>query len=461
MKKEKVFFTSIYCPPYPPKGEYPDRITNRAYKTLKEIGINNVFGHYEDSYGEEYLKEALVCSENAGITYYPRLALFQKYLAVSGSDVYKGTSYRFLSADEKTELEKEFIEKTKECANYSSFGGVFFGDESPIGSFEGMAAAKRAFDKNFPNYEFHYNCLNYCIDDAMLFGGKNAVDYKELDGDLKCESKNRFNRYRLLIDEYLEVVNPEYLTTDMYPYLTLWPSVPTSIHRGLYELNALFAEYKKKYNVKTFTYIQTGAWDCSVRKVNRAEMALQMNVAIAYGHEGVVFFPGVFPNDFLYDSTYEAYKNGGCGLLDVDNNPTVYADMAKSLLSELQICAPILLNASFEGVYAIGDFKGGFDKAVDIDSLPDSDCIYVGKLPNLSIYEGDKPDIETDFQLLIGVFKQKDGKKAYFIVNNSIVGDAKVSIKTENCNAIIGGKKITTGEYLHTTIPAGEYICLY
>lgn len=158
-------------------------------------------------------------------------------------------------------------------------------------------------------------------------------------------------------------------------------------------------------------------------------MALQMNVAIAYGHEGVVFFPGVFPNDFLYDSTYEAYKNGGCGLLDVDNNPTVYADMAKSLLSELQICAPILLNASFEGVYAIGDFKGGFDKAVDIDSLPDSDCIYVGKLPNLSIYEGDKPDIETDFQLLIGVFKQKDGKKAYFIVNNSIVGDAKVSIK--------------------------------
>ena len=61
MKKEKVFFTSIYCPPYPPKGEYPDRITNSAYKTLKEIGINNVFGHYEDSYGEEYLKEALDC----------------------------------------------------------------------------------------------------------------------------------------------------------------------------------------------------------------------------------------------------------------------------------------------------------------------------------------------------------------------------------------------------------------
>lgn len=458
---EKRFFTSIYCPPYPPKGDYPSRITDNAYGMLHDVGIDNVFGHFEDMYGKEYLEQALECSDKAGITYYPRLNLFKKYLAVSGSDVYEGISYRFLSQSEKEKLEKEFVEGLEKCAKHKSFGGVFFGDESPIGSFEGIAAAKNIFDKHFPGYEFHYNCMNYCIDDTMLFGGKNSVDYKELDGDLKCESKNRFNRYKPFIDKYLDEVKLDYLTTDMYPYLTLWKEVPTSIHRGLYELNALFAEYKKSYNVMTFTYIQTGAWDCSVRKVNRAEMALQMNVAIAYGHEGVVFFPGVFPNDFLYDSTYEAYKNGGCGLLDVDNNPTVYADMAKSLLSELQICAPILLNASFEGVYAIGDFKGGFDKAVDIDSLPDSDCIYVGKLPNLSIYEGDKLDIETDFQLLIGVFKQKDGKKAYFIVNNSIVGDAKVSIKTENCNAIIGGKKITTGEYLHTTIPAGEYICLY
>ena len=461
MKKEKVFFTSIYCPPYPPKGEYPDRITNSAYKTLKEIGINNVFGHYEDSYGEEYLKEALVCSENAGITYYPRLELFQKYLAVSGSDVYKGTSYRFLSADEKTELEKEFIEKTKECANYSSFGGVFFGDESPIGSFEGMAAAKRAFDKNFPNYEFHYNCLNYCIDDAMLFGGKNAVDYKELDGDLKCESQNRFNRYRLLIDEYLKVVNPEYLTTDMYPYLTLWPSVPTSIHRGLYELNALFAEYKKKYDVKTFTYIQTGAWDCGVRKVNRAEMALQMNVAIAYGHEGVVFFPGCFPNDFLNDPGCDASKNGDCGLLDVNCNPTVYAEMAKDLIADLQKCAPILLDAEFSGVYSVGEFNGGIDKSVDVDALVDGDCIFVGELPNFALYEGEKPQIETDSQLLVGVFEQQNGGKAYFIVNNSIVVNANVTIKSGCRNVIASGEKQTTGDCFVANIPAGEYICLY
>lgn len=458
---EKRFFTSIYCPPYPPKGDYPSRITDNAYGMLHDVGIDNVFGHFEDMYGKEYLEQALECSDKAGITYYPRLNLFKKYLAVSGSDVYEGISYRFLSQSEKEKLEKEFVEGLEKCAKHKSFGGVFFGDESPIGSFEGIAAAKNIFDKHFPGYEFHYNCMNYCIDDTMLFGGKNSVDYKELDGDLKCESKNRFNRYKPFIDKYLDEVKLDYLTTDMYPYLTLWKEVPTSIHRGLYELNALFAEYKKSYNVMTFTYIQTGAWDCSVRKVNRAEMALQMNVAIAYGHEGVVFFPGVFPNDFLNDPGCDASKNGDCGLLDVNCNPTVYAEMAKDLIADLQKCAPILLDAKFSGVYSVGEFNGGIDKSVDVDALVDGDCIFVGELPNFALYEGEKPQIVTDSQLLVGVFEQQNGSKAYFIVNNSIVVNANVTIKSGCKNVIASGEKQTTGDCFVANIPAGEYICLY
>lgn len=106
MKKEKVFFTSIYCPPYPPKGDYPSRITDNAYGMLHDVGIDNVFGHFEDMYGKEYLEQALECSDKAGITYYPRLNLFKKYLAVSGSDVYEGISYRFLSQSEKRNLKR-------------------------------------------------------------------------------------------------------------------------------------------------------------------------------------------------------------------------------------------------------------------------------------------------------------------------------------------------------------------
>ncbi len=454
------FFTAIYCPPYPPKGEYPNRISDRAYRLLRDIGIDNVFGHYEDAYGEEYLKQALLCSERAGITYFPRLKLFQKYLAVSGSDVYPGTSYRLLPENEKALLQDEFIGKVKECAKYPSFGGIFFGDESPIGSFEGMAAAKRAFDRNFPGYEFHYNCLNYCIDDAMLFGGKTAVDYKELDGDLKCASENRFRRYRLLIERYLTEVKPAYLTTDLYPYLTLWQTVPHSVHRGLYELNGLFAEYKKKYAVQTFTYVQTGAWDGGVRKVTKAEMALQMNVAAAYGHEGFVFFPGCFPNDFLYEPSTDAAKNGDCGLLDANCNPTVYAEMAKPLLEKLQKCAPVLLQSQFLGVYAVGQFHGGFIPE-EISSLPDADCIFSGTLPDFAIYGGERPEIETDSQLLVGVFRQKSGKPAYFLVNNSLLTAAEVRIDLPGCRYTAGEEEKTAETEFCVTVPAGEFVCVY
>lgn len=63
--------------------------------------------------------------------------------------------------------------------------------------------------------------------------------------------------------------------------------------------------------------------------------------------------------------------------------------MAKDLISDLQKCAPILLDAEFSGVYSVGEFNGGIDKSVDVDALVDGDCIFVGELPNFALYEGE------------------------------------------------------------------------
>lgn len=114
--------------------------------------------------------------------------------------------------------------------------------------------------------------------------------------------------------------------------------------------------------------------------------------------------------------------------------------MAKDLIADLQKCAPILLDAKFSGVYSVGEFNGGIDKSVDVDTLVDGDCIFVGELPNFALYEGEKPQIETDSQLLVGVFEQQNGGKAYFIVNNSIVVNANVTIKSGCKNVIASGE---------------------
>ena len=55
MKKDR-FFTAVYCPPYPPKGKYPNRITEAVYQILKDVGIDHIFGHFEDNYGRIFIR---------------------------------------------------------------------------------------------------------------------------------------------------------------------------------------------------------------------------------------------------------------------------------------------------------------------------------------------------------------------------------------------------------------------
>lgn len=349
-------------------------------------------------------------------------------------------------------------------SHHACFGGIYFGDESAYGAIEGIADAQKLFLENYPDKEFHYNNLNYCFSDVHLFGGEHSEDYRVLTGDLECKSENRFNRYRFLIDKFVDTVQPEYLTTDFYPFGWAWRNIPTSVHRGVYELNSIFADYKKKNKgMKSYQYIQVGYWDDEVRMNTRAEMALQMNITLAYGHEGFAFFPGVFPNDFLDDppTPWEYGKGGICGLVDAYGRETMYADFAREILNDLQAFAPIMLSSEFLGVATVGEYHNGFD-GVDISVLPDNDALYTGWLPKWCRYEEALPKINTDSQLFIGVFMQENGKKAYFVVNNSTLIKANATLYLEGVHTVIqkGALAEKNGE-ISVRIPAGESILIY
>ena len=464
MKKDR-FFTAVYCPPYPPKGKYPNRITEEVYQILKDVGIDHIFGHFEDDYGWNYVTDSMDICDKLGLTYYPRLRIYEQYLAITGGyHVKDGVTYTSRSEEEKAAIGAEFLRQVGELSHHPCFGGIYFGDESAYGAIEGIAAAKNLFLENYPDKEFHYNNLNYCFSDVHLFGGENAEGYHVLTGDMECKSENRFNRYRFLIDKYVDTVQPEYLTTDFYPFGWAWRHIPTSVHRGLYELNSIFADYKKKSKgMKSYQYMQVGYWDDEVRLNTRAELALQMNITLAYGHEGFAFFPGVFPNDFLDEppTQWEYGKGGICGLVDAYGKATMYADFSKELLADLQAFAPIMLNSEFLGVATVGEYHNGFD-GVDISVLPDNDALYTGWLPEWGCYEEALPQMDTNTQLFIGVFKQENGKKAYFVVNNSTLIKANATLKLQGKNRMIqkGVQSEQEGE-ISVCIPAGESILIY
>lgn len=72
-----------------------------------------------------------------------------------------------------------------------------------------------------------------------------------------------------------------------------------------------------------------------------------------------------------------------------------------------------MLNSEFLGVATVGEYHNGFD-GVDISVLPDNDALYTGWLPEWGRYEEALPQMDTNTQLFIGVFKQENGKKSVF-----------------------------------------------
>lgn len=462
---QKEFFMGIYCPPCPPAGDQPSRITDEVYSYLKKIGIKHVYGLFEDVAGEQYIKESLDLCEKNNMFFYPRLSVFSQFLGEKREgDICSYTLYEQLTEVEKDKVKKEFISWLNLLKEHPGCGGILISDERPYESFYGMGVASKLFAEHCPGKEFHYNALNYFGDDQTMFYRDGDFANKEicLEGDLKYNANNRFHRYKLYLDKYLDECETNHLSTDVYPFAPTWEVVPTSIHRSLYETSTILASYKKNRNLICYHCIQVGDWDMSSRVIDRAETALHMNISAAYQLDGYIFFPGVFPNDWLQDEYFAGTAHGKTGLLDCTGKPTVHYGYVGRLIEHMQVCAPVLLNAEWLGVVTLGTFKGGFQ--VELDKVEWNECIYQGGLPENEEYEykGELPDIETDSQLFIGVF-EKEEDTIYWIVNNSIVANVTFEVKhIGTWSMIMDGKTMSgCGDLTITKLNAGESILLH
>ena len=130
--------------------------------------------------------------------------------------------------------------------------------------------------------------------------GENSVSHVikkpfELKGDLEIVFKNRFKFYDKLVEGLLQKAKFDYISQDKYPFEGFWKEVPSSVHVALFELNAYFAEKKKKYGCKFYNYMQAGQWatDTERKHMTRGELNLQAHVTAAYGNEGFAYFPVV------------------------------------------------------------------------------------------------------------------------------------------------------------------------
>lgn len=432
---KKEFIQAIFCAPTGKYDNlpYPSRLTDEVFKSLKEAGINRIFGFGYDIRKETQIKTLELC-EKYGIKYLPTMECFGKYVDFDWVD---------LTQEEKKNLDERFIKEVGEYVGYPAFAGVFFGDEAGYLSFGGVAHAKEVFTANFPSLEFHFNFFSYSINDAIFWGGMaGAVNGEpkrekpfELKGDTAITFANRFNFYDKLVEGLLSKAKFEFISQDKYPFEGFWKEVPTSVHVALFELNAFFAEKKRKYGCKFYNYMQAGQWMTGTprKHMTKGEAALQAHVTAAYGNDGFAYFPGCFPIDYTFNSDMKYSEEGAGGLIDMNGNKAEVYDWVKELNKFFALIEDDILLSELKGVTSYGEYYNGFTKD-EIKDLPDSECIFTGELPNELRFVDDGVKVVSENEIMLSVFVRGE-KRRYYAVNLSSVFKNKVKM----------------------TFPAGEY----
>lgn len=373
-----------------------------------------------------------------------------------------------LTQEEKKNLDERFIKEVGEYVGYPAFAGVFFGDEAGYLSFGGVAHAKKIFDENYPSLEFHFNFFSYSINDAIFWGGMaGAVNGEpkrekpfELKGDTAITFANRFNFYDKLVEGLLSKAKFEFISQDKYPFEGFWKEVPTSVHVALFELNAFFAEKKRKYGCKFYNYMQAGQWMTGTprKHMTKGEAALQAHVTAAYGNDGFAYFPGCFPIDYTFNSDMKYSEEGAGGLIDMYGNKAEVYDWVKELNEFFALIEDDILSSELKGVTSYGEYYNGFTKD-EIKDLPDSECIFTGELPKYFNYTDKGVNVGCENEVMMSVF-EKDGKPRYYIVNlaSAYKNKVKITLPAGAYEIIRKNEKHVSNENIELVLDEGEGI---
>jgi len=438
----KKFISAIFCAPTGAWGKYPDKLTDDVFKALASVGINRIFGFGMDMRDETIIRTMTMC-EKYGMGYLVTLPCFWDYTRLVGKDGKK--PYAEFSEEEKADLDKRFVAEISRYSKYKAFRGIFFEDETGYVTFPAVAHAKEVFESNFVGYEFHVNLYSYSITEQIFWCGtaESAIPKVkpfELVGNLEIKFENRFRFYEKLVDGLLSQSNFSFISQDRYPFLDFGDTVPTSVHKALFELNAFMKKKSVQYNVKFYNYMQVGQW-CGTRSLTKGEMALQMNVTAAYGADGFAFFPGVFPLDWMENCNEAAFGSGACGFIDRQGALTKYVNWVKELDGFFTEIEDDILASRFLGTWAYGNYNNGFD-AEKIKDVPDSECIFIGELPEDFRFCDKNIKVKCSNAVMLSVF-EREGKRRYYAVNLSSVYSNKVEIELPECEyKVYGGDRV-------------------
>lgn len=306
----------------------PDYNSEEIWQMIAECGLNLV-SYSPMNYGDfpNQVEDALKKAEKYGLA----------------SVVY---DYRLiqLALDKNIKL-ADVTEKVSDYMHYPAFAGVYLVDEPATASYGASSATERQAE----TYDSIAKMLNQEIG-MFTYTNARHSGYDE----------TSFKTYETYIREFYNALHPKYLSFDRYPFDE---EEEGYMDRYFYDMSVV-RKVAKENNLPFWTYIQAGSqwagngkakeFDSEGYYPNEGEFDWNVNVALAFGTQGINYFPIIQPYHFAYakSTSFDFERNGLIGAWGNKNRWYYYAqDMNK----HIGAIDEVLMNSVNEGVLVSGE----------------------------------------------------------------------------------------------------------
>ena len=374
-----------YFGPYPHDYEHlPDYFTEEIMQLTAEAGINLMVYSAAD-----YAKEPELVEKN--------LTFGEKYGV--GTFV---TDSRVVEASSAEEVKKLIAD----YADRKAFCGMYVVDE-PTATYYCDNDGSRLIAK----YEKVSKILQTEMD---MIGYINLLPVVMID-----DYKEKYEKY---VDEFCDVLKPKVVSWDHYPF--------DKYREGKMEIYFYNMDVIRRAAVKRelpfWAFVQAGSqWNDGWKKFdselpyfpNNSQFDWNVNTSLAFGAQGIQYFPLVQPIQFTLTTTDEGdYERNG--ILGGMGNKTQWYGYAQKMNKHIAAIDEVLMNSVHKGVIASGEQA--------VKDMQFVTCVLEGGFNELQSVEGDA---------LIGCFNYQ-GKTALYVVNHDFVNAQNITLTLDDVHKV-------------------------
>ena len=348
---------------------YINYATEENYRLIAESGATTAYSLYATDQESAVIDLAL--AEKVGIDYYVR----------------DDTIWQLLDMTDEEIAETDLFDAYKDSP---AFKGHLVVDEPGAHQFDDLAALKQKYEKMFPGKDFYVN-LYPTYAGAALWRTDSYFEY---------------------IDQYIEKVQPEFLSYDSYPLLTDAYGT-TSLQEDYLFNKEIIATKTKEAGIPFWTFIQTiGFGLVNRRPQSKADIAFQVYTDLAYGAKGI--------QHFCYWQPLTSDGNGTVfteAMISKDGQKTDIYEYAQAVNLEIQTFANAFLNFEWQGTTNYLNEEGVRNSAFNM--VNDSSVLAERLNKEYPTKESERIESVTNKEdLLIGSFLDKNGYDGFMLVNS-------------------------------------------